>query len=481
MRVSVDGGLPQKMADISDFFGADWSEDGIVYFVDQIGEGLWRVPGAGGARELVSPVEEAKGAVLWPEVLPGGRFVLVTDVSKRPYRILAVETATGAVREVGLAAGSVHFAGSGHLVFMRSEDAVLAAEPFDPERLKLTGPPVGLVKNIARDTDAGVGVFALSAEGTLVYGQGYLRGSGYELSRLVRIDRNGEIRPLPFEPSVFGRGLTVSPDGRFLAVSSLKGPAGGLWIYDLERQGRSRLPGGGLNSVAVPAWSRDGRWLAFTAMEPDSSGLNLYRQAADGSGEPERLVAAKGEAYSGSWAPDGTLLFGLYRVDDPRHYPLDILALAPGSAEPEPLVATEAGEAYPRLSSDGKWLAFEATREDGTEVYLRARSGGAWIPVSIGGGHRPVWSADGRRLVYLGGSDLEDVYAVDVNFDPTPRVGRPKLLFTVPGLRNRSFVVDPVGDGYFALQEVAGSGLQTELRMVTGWFGELQRLAPPGS
>src|SRR5262249_15590213 len=56
-------------------------------------------------------------------------------------------------------------------------------------------------------------------------------------------------------------------------------------------------------------------------------------------------------------------------------------------------------ERYPAFSPDGRWLAY-ASNESGTlEVYLRSfpGPGGRW-QISTGG--FPVWSRDGRELLF---------------------------------------------------------------------------------
>ena len=50
----------------------------------------------------------------------------------------------------------------------------------------------------------------------------------------------------------------------------------------------------------------------------------------------------------------------------------------------------------------------------------------AKIPVSIGGGDSPVWSADGEELFYRAG---DRVMAVEVTRQPTLRATPPRELF----------------------------------------------------
>jgi len=53
-------------------------------------------------------------------------------------------------------------------------------------------------------------------------------------------------------------------------------------------------------------------------------------------------------------------------------------------------------EVMPRLSPDGKWLAYASNESGGFEIYVRPfPAPGAHVQVSQGGGNGPVW---GREL-----------------------------------------------------------------------------------
>ena len=67
----------------------------------------------------------------------------------------------------------------------------------------------------------------------------------------------------------------------------------------------------------------------------------------------------------------------------------------------EPFVTGPADEVNPRVSPDGKWLAYQSNETGPSEVYLRPIPGpGARTPVSVGGGILARWSPDGHTLYY---------------------------------------------------------------------------------
>ena len=66
-------------------------------------------------------------------------------------------------------------------------------------------------------------------------------------------------------------------------------------------------------------------------------------------------------------------------------------------------VATPADEETPRLSPDGKSLAYGSDETGQYEVYVRPVAGpGGRVQISAGGGSEPVWAPGGHALYYRG-------------------------------------------------------------------------------
>jgi hypothetical protein len=78
-KVSILGGPPLTLCEVPSFpRGASWGANGFIVFAS--GAGLWHVPEGGGEPEELIPRPEG-GGYAWPEILPGGRGVLLTVTS----------------------------------------------------------------------------------------------------------------------------------------------------------------------------------------------------------------------------------------------------------------------------------------------------------------------------------------------------------------------------------------------------------------
>ena len=119
-------------------------------------------------------------------------------------------------------------------------------------------------------------------------------------------------------------------------------------------------------------WMPDGERIVF---ESDRDGvLGLFRKAADGRGEVERLLTIENANYlvPTNWTPDGRNLVFTYRrplVGRAYSINLGILSLT-GQPTWRPLVEREGTETASALSPDGGWLAYESNEAGSPEMYV---------------------------------------------------------------------------------------------------------------
>jgi TolB protein len=186
-----------------------------------------------------------------------------------------------------------------------------------------------------------------------------------------------------------------SPDGRWLAYVSFETRAAAVWVQDLataERRMVSSRPG--VNGA--PAWSPDGKRLALTL---SSANGNLDIFILDiASGALERLTDDPAIDTEPAWSPDGgALFFTSDRAGGPQVY-----RIAPRAGERAVRVTFGAPyAARPRVSPDGRTLAFVVREGGGYRIAAQDLAGGGTRLLSRGPqDESPSFSPDGGTLIH---------------------------------------------------------------------------------
>jgi hypothetical protein len=437
--------------------------------------GLFRTPAHGGVPVTMATPAEGEQFVS-VQVLPARRAVLFTVIPTRgnvfgmaanlaSARIEALDLVTGLRHVVVRGGGRPRYTSTGHLLYVSG--GTLFAVPFDIRQLRTQGTAVPVI------VAEGLLDFDVSAEGTLIYQAALTK----DQRELVWVDRRGNTTSLG-APAMNYAYPRVSPDGTRVAIDVIDAADRDIWMWDIGRRTLERFTKDPTGNPIV-TWSPDGSHLVFGS---ERSGVsNAYRQASDGSGEPERLLASNALQMPISYTPDGRLLVSM---DVTGHQRDIFLMTLDGPRKSEPLIHGPANELWAEVSPDGRWLVYDSDESGQFEVYVRpfpdAYQGSRW-QISAAGGRQPVWSHDGRELFYRDFSGA--LMAVRVPAGRAFAPGPPVRLFegtgfTGAGAQGGGRTYDVTPDGIRFLMVRSGSQSSTPLVVVLNWFEELKRIAP---
>jgi eukaryotic-like serine/threonine-protein kinase len=483
--VPVIGGPPITLATPGTGTGGGgaWGPDGWIYFDSP--NGLSRIPADGGASELLIPYDSATREIghAWPDALPNGKGLLYRarrNLDPADFDIVAFDLATRErhVLTKGLLA---RYVAPGYLVFLRADGALLAA-PFDPEKLTLTGPTVPLFEGVMTKPFGSADI-AVSPTGTLAYVPGLISSVG--IMELVYVGRDGAVTPfdppVSFNPSV-NRSLSLSPDGRRLALDVIGTASPDIWVKQLPSGPLSRLTFDG-QAAYRPRWTPDGRTVLYISAQ-DSGRLSVWKRRADGSAPAEPVWRTRYPINEASLSGDGQWL--IYRITGDSGN-RDVYAVRPArDTVPIPLLTGRFSEQGAALSPNDRWLAYASDESGRDEIYVRPfpnAGEGRW-QVSTQGGSAPRWAHSGRELFYE--SPAGDLMVVSVTPGPTFLAGEPRRLLPlgsglVPSAIVPYYDLTP-DDRQFVMVRLAtvnqapGAG---QVVVVDNWFEELRRKMRP--
>jgi serine/threonine-protein kinase len=418
--------------------------------------------GGGTLRTLTEPItKDGELGHWWPQFLPGGRTVVFTNyrVPADTSRIETYSLDTGERRTIVDRGMFGRYVASGHLLFVRSN--TVFAVPFDAARLAVTGQETPILDGVATEAEAAFAHFSVSSTGTLAY----IADVDFNVpTMLTWVDRKGTISPTGVESRRFS-GPALSPDGRTIAAAVREKGETDIWLADVSRGVVRRLTDAPGTQMA-PVWMPDGR-LLYASEEP---AFHIYRQSVGATGPPERLVDGPYDSVPFSALPGDEGV--LYTQSNPLTSGDIWLLPFTGDRKARPIVQGRFNEGFPKVSPDGRWLAYVSDESGRSEVYAHAFPGGEdRIQVSTAGGAEPSWSADSRELFFR---DSDQMMMVSVQAASPLTVTRPVKLFQMP-LRNGYSVAR---DGRFLVVQRDPRARPTPVNIVLNWFDELRARVP---
>jgi Tol biopolymer transport system component len=485
-KISVSGGPAIMLCPATPPWGLSWGNDGITF--GQGSRGVMRVSENGGKPETLAQVKNAEVADS-PQTIAGGTIVLFTVAAASPTapatinqfdKAQIVAQAVGSSERklvVDGGADARYVPSTGHLVY--AVGGVLFSVPFDARRLEITGGAAPILEGVRRSTQTGAAQFSVSSNGTLVYVPGPF-GSAAALSELGLFDRTtGAATPLRLPPAAFEHPR-ISPDGKRITYDVDTGKDANVFVYEVDGSSAARpLTFSGRNKF--PIWSGDGEWIVF---QSDREGdLGLFRERADGSGNPERLTKPEAGAshIPEAWLPKKDVFLYSESAKTFTLWTFSIQDKRPARfADVESMIPLNAV-----FSPDGRWVAY--TSGDGQlngSLYVKSfPPTETKYRVTLGQGLQPLWSPDGKEIYY---NPAPGQYVrASFSTSPTFSIGNPEAAprpFVSGGpntIRNNDMTPDGkvlgiVGSG----QAASGAPFAPQLLVVLNWFEELKARVP---
>jgi Tol biopolymer transport system component len=239
---------------------------------------------------------------------------------------------------------------------------------------------------------------------------------GQSIWRLPADLNRGIVKGAPV-PLVQGNGQhqysELSRDGTLLAYATYTSQQD-LWIRNLETGTTRFLPAP--STAAHLVFSPEGTRIAYQAFP------ELQIIPASG-GESTSIMNISGDQFSRTrgWSSDGRFLL-LWRV-----MPTDRIAVVDLEKKVMVDIITAPARRFanPRLSPDGRWVAFQELHSTGTAILLAPFRGAMSIPeaelLSISAtGSLPIWSPDGNALYYM----VQSTTGVEILRQPLDPVSR---------------------------------------------------------
>jgi len=469
---AASGSPPVQVADGANpiLTGGAWLEDGRIVF-NSPGFALMAVPSSGGPVTTLVPAPQ-NGGMIFPTALPRKDVLLVTRCGNNCAQqvLMAANLKSQTLDTILPGASRGFYLPTGDLVAVLQDGSVVGA-PFDVGTLRFKRTPVALMSGVQTELTI-IPEFAVADDGTMVYLPSNLTAGR---ATAAEVDRKGKSRVL--DPAWLGRfnSLTLSPDGRRVAVGLAEGTGGMLWVKQLDAGPLTRVTFEGTINYRG-AWMADGKTLSFSS-DMHGPATRLFRVRADGSDKPEQLFPGDtSQIDEANWSRDGQWV--VYRTGTVAGVRDLYARRLSGDTTRLTVAAGPADEYMPALSPDGKWIAYVSLESGREEVYVRPFpdvTRARW-QVSPAGGTSPVWAHSGRELFYLVPGD--SLVSAGVSGAPDFRVTEQHALFgTLPFVFqpwHQAFGVRPGDQSFVMLQRTSSQGSEARrLTVVLNWFTEV--------
>jgi Tol biopolymer transport system component len=180
-----------------------------------------------------------------------------------------------------------------------------------------------------------------------------------------------------------------------------------IYLINEDGSGLRRLTSGAGSNFS-PAWSPDGRQIAFRS-ERDGKDSRIFLMDADGSNEHEWHLAGHPEGLT--WSPNGRHIAYSGGATDDEQTSGDIYVVDTRGGRPHRVSGTPGyTNEFPSWSRDSAWLTYASTRGargDDRALWLVSADGTRRRMLTRAGRHS-TWSADGMRIVFASSRGARD-------------------------------------------------------------------------
>jgi len=227
---------------------------------------------------------------------------------------------------------------------------------------------------------------------------------GTEKARTVRVSIPGarpRIRPQVVDAKGQIAGEDISSTGKRVVLEA----RGEVWTLPAKNGSTLNLSRSDGSAERNPAWSPDGRWVAYFS---DATGeYELYITQSDGAGKPRQLTKfEKGFYYEPTWSPDSKWVSFWDQAGNLYVHNIDTGETR--SIDHYPSI----GETHPRTSwsSDSKWLAYSNRKSmvspENIWLYDVTKKEQHRLTSGMFNDAWPAFDREGKYLFFVSGRDF---------------------------------------------------------------------------
>ncbi len=241
-----------------------------------------------------------------------------------------------------------------------------------------------------------------------------------------------------------------SPDGKRVAYSSNRLGPQEVWILEVATRQLQKLPvPEGYLSVSLPQWSPDGRKIAMTPISADGQ-RSLWLVALDGSEATELLAPTKGLGNS-QFSQDGRKLLHFARSGE--H--LQVFELDVATRQTRQLTSSPSDKWDPEMSPDGRWVLYASAADGAVQAWRRSIESGKEEQLTFGHERmRHAFYSRNGKWIYVQPSH-RNIYRIPAGGGAMQQVTK----FPESGLFLEEPVISPDGRSLLYCRSNGGSSL----------------------